>query len=99
MGPLPILLFVKCLLDIQFTIAFDVLETKWRKNAVMDSATKTDKRFSSTKCRHCLCCVLTKAEAPGLLDKRTMLGYNVRLQQGADSAPWLTRAGLICYRS
>ena len=28
MGPLPILFFVKCLLDIQFTIAFDVLETK-----------------------------------------------------------------------
>ena len=40
--PLPILFFVKCLLDIQFTIAFDVLETKWRKNAVMDTATKTD---------------------------------------------------------
>ena len=40
--PLPILFFVKCLLDIQFTIAFDVLETKWRKNAVMDTATKND---------------------------------------------------------
>ena len=45
MGPLPILLFVKCLLDFQFTIAFDVLETKWRKNAVMDIATKTDRDF------------------------------------------------------
>ena len=45
MGPLLILLFVKCLLDIQFTIAFDVLETKWRKNAVMDTATKTDRDF------------------------------------------------------
>ena len=39
---------------------------------------------------HCLCCALPQVEAPGLLDKGTMLGYNVRLHQGADSAPWCT---------